>query len=209
MPKAYPLTLYYVCCLVTIFSNIFLPLFFISRILVCAPLSWSTEHFPPAEVGGLLPEFFHARLSSERDIPAQACRFSCFFCAAYGLLLTQTRTRCSNSVCKAIAMLANPAKICQRSAFGSGDICTLIMKVVNLCKWAVLLSRTWGWNCVRIFPVFTNFGFCACSISAHSIYKNIGVFYMTALVREGYPSADIWRNFRSFFEHSDCSRRTV
>ena len=41
------------------------------------------------------------------------------------------------------------------------------------------------------------------------IYKNIGVFYMTALVREGYPSEDIWRNFRSFFEHSDCSRRTV
>ena len=25
----------------------------------------------------------------------------------------------------------------------------------------------------------------------------------------GIPSADIWRNFRSFFEHSDCSRRTI
>ena len=137
MPKAYPLTLYYVCCLVTIFSNIFLPLFFISRILVCAPLSWSTEHFPPAEVGGLLPEFFHARLSSERDIPAQACRFSCFFCAAYRLLLTQTRTQCSNSASRAIAMLANPAKICQRYALGSGDIRTLIMESCQSVQMAV------------------------------------------------------------------------
>ena len=118
MPKAYPLTLYYVCCLVTIFSNIFLPLFFISRILVCAPLSWSTEHFPPAEVGGLLPEFFHARLSSERDIPAQACRFSCFFCAAYRLLLTQTRTQCSNSASRAIAMLEKTAKISPNACAG-------------------------------------------------------------------------------------------
>ena len=61
--------------------------------------------------GELLPEFFHDRLSSERDIPAQACRFSCFFCAAYGLLLTQTRTRCSNSASRAIAMLEKTAKI--------------------------------------------------------------------------------------------------
>ena len=79
--------------------------------VVCAPLSWSTKHFPPAGVGGLLPEFFHDRLSSERDIPAQACRFSCFFCAAYGLLLTQTRTQCSNSASRAIAMLEKSAKI--------------------------------------------------------------------------------------------------
>ena len=60
---------------------------------------------------GLLPEFFRDRLSSERDIPAQACRFSCFFCAAYGLLLTQTRTQCSNSASRAIAMLEKTAKI--------------------------------------------------------------------------------------------------
>ena len=73
--------------------------------------SWSTKHFPPAGVGGLLPEFFHDRLSSERDIPAQACRFSCFFCAAYGLLLTQTRTWCSNSASRAIAMLEKTVKI--------------------------------------------------------------------------------------------------
>ena len=72
--------------------------------------------------------FSHDRHSPGRDTTAQACRFSCFFCAAYGLLLTQTRTQCSNSVCKAIAMLANPAKICKRSALGSGDIRTLIME---------------------------------------------------------------------------------
>ena len=32
---------------------------------------------------------------------------------------------------------------------------------------------------------------------------------MAALVREGYHRTGIWRNFRRFFEHSDCSRRTV
>ena len=80
--------------------------------LVCASFSWSTGHFPTARFSGhLLPEFFHDRLSSERDIPAQACRFSCFFCAAYGLLWTQTRTRCSNSASRAIAMLEKSAKI--------------------------------------------------------------------------------------------------
>ena len=69
------------------------------------------SRIPTARLGWLLPEFFHDRLSSERDIPAQACRFSCFFCAAYGLLLTQTRTRCSNSASRAIAMLEKTAKI--------------------------------------------------------------------------------------------------
>ena len=46
-----------------------------------------------------------------RGIPSEACRFSCFFCAAYRLLLTQTRTRCSNSASRAIAMLEKTAKI--------------------------------------------------------------------------------------------------
>ena len=32
---------------------------------------------------------------------------------------------------------------------------------------------------------------------------------MTVLVREGYRRPGIWGNFRRFFEHSDCSRRTV
>ena len=64
------------------------------------------------------------------DISASAGNLLIFLsgCAAYRLLYKQTRTRCSNSVCKAIAMLANPAKICQRSALGSGDIRTLIME---------------------------------------------------------------------------------
>ena len=47
-------------------------------------------------------------------------------CAAYGLLFKQTRALRSNSVFKAIAMLAKPTKICQRSARTSGEICTLI-----------------------------------------------------------------------------------
>ena len=51
-----------------------------------------------------------------------------FGCAAYGLLFKQTRALRSNSVFKAIAMLAKPAKICQRSALTSGEICTLIME---------------------------------------------------------------------------------
>ena len=51
-----------------------------------------------------------------------------FGCAAYGLLFKQTRALRSNSVFKAIAMLAKPAKICQRSARTSGEICTLIVE---------------------------------------------------------------------------------
>ena len=49
-----------------------------------------------------------------------------FGCAAYGLLFKQTRALRSNSVFKAIALLAKPAKICQRSAGTSGQTCTLI-----------------------------------------------------------------------------------
>ena len=51
-----------------------------------------------------------------------------FGCAAYGLLFKRTRALRSNSVFKAIAMLAKPAKICQRSARTSGEICTLIVE---------------------------------------------------------------------------------
>ena len=51
-----------------------------------------------------------------------------FGCTAYGLLFKQTRALRSNSVFKAIAMLANPAKICQRYARTSGEICTLILE---------------------------------------------------------------------------------
>ena len=55
--------------------------------------------------------FPHDRHSPGRDTTAQACRFSCFFCAAYGLLLTQTRASRSNSASRAIAMLEKSAKI--------------------------------------------------------------------------------------------------
>ena len=55
--------------------------------------------------------FSHGLRSPERDTTTQACRFSCFFCAAYRLLLTQTRTQCSNSASRAIAMLEKSAKI--------------------------------------------------------------------------------------------------
>ena len=48
--------------------------------------------------------------------------------AAYGLLFKQTRALRSNSVFKAIALLAKPAKICQRYARTSGEICTLILE---------------------------------------------------------------------------------
>ena len=59
-------------------------------------------------ISGVFP---HDLRSPGRDTTAQACRFSCFFCAAYGLLLTQTRTQCSNSASRAIAMLEKTAKI--------------------------------------------------------------------------------------------------
>ena len=101
--------------------------------VVCAPLSWSTGQNPNGKVG--LEGFrtvictgkvFHIKC----DISASAGNLLIFLsgCAADRLLYKQTRTKCSNSVCKAIAMLANPAKICQRSALGSGDIRTLIME---------------------------------------------------------------------------------
>ena len=101
--------------------------------VVCEPLSWSTKQSPNGKVG--LEGFrtvictgkvFHIKC----DISASAGNLLIFLsgCAADRLLYKQTRTECSNSVCKAIAMLANPAKICQRYALGSGDIRTLIME---------------------------------------------------------------------------------
>ena len=71
------------------------------------------ETLSNGKVFGLLTSggFPHDRHSPGRDTTAQACRFSCFFCAAYGLLLTQTRTQCSNSASRAIAMLEKSAKI--------------------------------------------------------------------------------------------------
>ena len=102
-------------------------------VAVCAPLSWSTGQNPNGKVG---LEGFRTAICTGQvfyikcDISASAGNLLIFLsgCAAYRLLYKQTRTKCSNSVCKAIAMLANPAKICQRSALGSGDIRTLIME---------------------------------------------------------------------------------
>ena len=101
--------------------------------VVCAPLFWSTKQSLNVKVG---VEGFRTAIRTGQvfyikcDISASAGNLLIFLsgCAAYRLLYKQTRTRCSNSVCKAIAMLANPAKICQRSALGSGDIRTLIME---------------------------------------------------------------------------------
>ena len=102
-------------------------------VVVCAPLSWSTGQNPNGKVG---LEGFRTAICTRKvfhikcDISASVGNLLIFLsgCAAYRLLYKQTRTQCSNSVCKAIAMLANPAKICQRSALGSGDIRTLIME---------------------------------------------------------------------------------
>ena len=70
------------------------------------------ETLSNGKVFGLLTSgVFLMPSSPERDTTAQACRFSCFFCAAYGLLLTQTRTQCSNSASRAIALLEKSAKI--------------------------------------------------------------------------------------------------
>ena len=98
--------------------------------------SGQRDRIPTARLGWLLPEFFHDRLSSERNIPAQACRFSCFFCAAYGLLLTQTRTQCSNSASRAITLLEKSAKISPNAwtvVSRSGE-CRSCRKLLHFCK---------------------------------------------------------------------------
>ena len=96
-------------------------------VVVCAPLFPSPEQTTNGKVG---LEGFRTAICTEKvfhikcDISASAGNLLIFLsgCAADRLLYKQTRTKCSNSVCKAIAMLANPAKICQRSALGSGAI---------------------------------------------------------------------------------------
>ena len=113
--------------------------------------SWSTKHFPPAGVGGLLPEFFSCPSSFERDTTAQACRFSCFFCAAYGLLLTQTRTWCSNSASRAIAMLEKTVKISP-----------------NVCAGISLSNECGHVENSYIFSKDVMLTFGACGLSAHT-----------------------------------------
>ena len=95
--------------------------------------------------GAYFRSFSHDLRSPERDITIQACRFSCFFCAAYGLLLTQTRTQCSNSASRAIAMLEKSAKISPNvwtvvSLSGERRSCRKLLhfcKRYNACIWCL------------------------------------------------------------------------
>ena len=110
---------------------------------VCAPLSWSTGQNPNGKVG--LEGFRTAICTGEAfhikcDLSACAGNLLIFLfgCAAYRLLFKQTRALRSNSVFKAIALLAKPAKICQRSARTSGEICTLILEGDGAVQMAVL-----------------------------------------------------------------------
>ena len=79
---------------------------------MCTAFPFAETLFNSKVFGSFTSRVFpHDRHSPGRDTTAQACRFSCFFCAAYRLLLTQTRTQCSNSASRAIAMLEKSAKI--------------------------------------------------------------------------------------------------
>ena len=99
--------------------------------VVCAPLFPSPEQTTNGKVG---LEGFRTAICTGKAFHIK-CDFSAcagnlliflFGCAAYRLLFKQTRALRSNSVFKAIALLAKPAKICQRSAGTSGQTCTLI-----------------------------------------------------------------------------------
>ena len=100
---------------------------------MCTTFPGQRNRFPTARLGLRISEqpFAQGGLSTSSAISplVQAtCWFSWFGCAAYGLLFKRTRALRSDSVFKAIAMLAKPAKICQRSACTSGEICTLILE---------------------------------------------------------------------------------
>ena len=113
--------------------------------VVCAPLFPSPEQTTNGKVG---LEGFRTAICTGKAFHIK-CDFSAcagnlliflFGCAAYRLLFKQTRALRSNSVFKAIAMLAKPAKICQRSARTSGEICTLILEG----DWSVqIVCSTW------------------------------------------------------------------
>ena len=110
------------------------------------------ETLSNGKVFGLLTSgvFPYDRHSPGRDTTVQTCRFSCFFCAAYGLLLTQTRTQCSNSASRAIAMLEKSAKISP-----------------NACAVVSLLGEHGHAENSYIFVNDATFAFGACGLSAH------------------------------------------
>ena len=112
------------------------------------------------KVFGLLASgvFPHGLRSTERDTPVQACRFSCFFCAAYGLLLTQTRTQCSNSASRAIAMLEKSAKISP-----------------NACAVVSLPDKCGHAENSYIFANDLVLAFGACGLSAHTTLINMAI----------------------------------
>ena len=154
--------------------------------------------------------FAQAKVSkSSADILASAGNLLIFWfgCAAYRLLFKQTRAMRSNSVFKAIAMLTKPAKIFQRSALGSEDICTLIKKNNELVQMRIshVSFLTLFWTACQTKNIIV---FSAKSQTCIA-WENTGVFCLPIPGREGYYSQDIWRNFRSFFEQSGCSRRIV
>ena len=133
--------------------------------------------------------FPYDRYSSERDTTAQACRFSCFFCAAYGLLLTQTRTQCSNSASRAIAMLEKSTKI-------SPNVCAGIF-LSNECGHVensyVFINdtdgRIWGRSCVQLSP---NKRQCQQSRTAH--LHRLTTFHNQSAISP-LPRADLWQIF--------------
>ena len=113
--------------------------------VVCAPLFPSPEQTTNGKVG--LAGFRTAICTGKAfhikcDFSACAGNLLIFLfgCAAYRLLFKQTRALRSNSVFKAIGMLAKPAKICQRSARTSGEICTLILEGDGAVQMAVLYA---------------------------------------------------------------------
>ena len=149
--------------------------------------------------------FPHDRHSHGRDTTAQACRFSCFFCAAYGLLLTQTRTQCSNSASRAITLLEKSAKISPNawtvvSLSGERRACRKLLyfcKRYNaciLCLWAICPHSAYrdgdSHSCrtddLHSFIAFQNqsAGLSACSVRPLADFHRIG-------------------------EHSDCFENTV
>ena len=83
-------------------------------------------------------------------------------CAAYRLLFKQTRALRSNSVFKAIALLAKPAKICQRSAGTSGQTCTLISEGYQSVQigCSTLLAMSFVEKCARQKNICTFMDFC-------------------------------------------------
>ena len=163
------------------------------------------ETLSNGKVFGLLTSgvFPHDRHSPERDTTAQACRFSCFFCAAYGLLLTQTRASRSNSASRAIAMLEKSAKISPNA--------WAVVSLSNECGHVensyVFINdtdgRIWGRSCVQLSP---NKRQCQQSRTAH-LHVSTTFHNQSADISasEGRPLAD----FRRIGEHSDCFANTV